>query len=509
MPKDIDASPPEFEPPSPFHQRASPSFPYDIQAAAQLHIAQEVSANDKTSDLASHNPDPETVPEPPTEVRVVAHEEQLATSTQGAASTTLPSDASIYPAQPQATDIERFDHTISGKRDPTQALVTADSHHASPYVAVSPPKMPVKLPDSFHQAVLDEAVAANASPEEQRVIMQSLRQIELEATMEDVKEVEGAMEVDETALASRTIIGPVAPSHSPSPAPAKKGRKRKSDGQAAGDNAKKTKQNQVQALTNEEHFVSGWTYLPKEHFASWKAPALKDYLRTIASERRWWNGLNKDQTLKKIVEWHNTMKAEYEARLEREDADDSEATQPVQVEENERENSASIRTASNVPSTKQSNSHASTIASRKSKSKTPAIPHTPADQVGPKATRNSSGASSAEKSVFYDPDAKQRSSPFVESLKAVKTEEDAEKDRAKAMPNHAPTSRRSRSKTADCAKSSMKGSKRASEGPAEGGNATKKAGRGRKSMEPGEAVGERVRSLRSRTASVAPEQFGA
>jgi hypothetical protein len=111
--------------------------------------------------------------------------------------------------------------------------------------------------------------------------------------------------------------------------------------------------------------------------------------------------------------------------------------------------------------------------------------------------------------VFYDPDAEQRSSPFVESLKAVKTEEDVGEDEAQAMPNHAPILRRSRSKTADSAKSGMKGTKRASEGSTEGDNATKKAGRGRKSMEPGEAVGERVRSLRSRTASIAPEQFGA
>ena len=170
----------------------------------------------------------------------------------------------------------------------------------------SPAKMPVKLPTPFHESVLAEAVSRGATEEEQYYIMEGMRAAERQAGLDELSKVEGAIEVDEEALASRTIVGPPAPAEPPTP-PGNKGRKRKNDVGEEGANAKKPKA-KIEALSDEEHLAEGWTYRPRSDFDSWKKPQLDSYIRGIASQKRWWNGLTKKATIDKIMQWQETMK---------------------------------------------------------------------------------------------------------------------------------------------------------------------------------------------------------
>jgi hypothetical protein len=500
-----------------FTQPASPGFPYAIQPVAST--AQELQSPTAAVKQPQDGSDSESQHLPLGHIgshiasSLASAQVQAATPAASAPAPIAPS--LLPPLQEPPAEILTYapPQQINIAADPLPERASQPGNRQ----VINHAAMPVKLPETFRAAVLEEAVAKGATADEQHLIMRSLRSVERSATMADVGRIEGAIEVDASELpevedidgdgdgdVDMTAASELEGEAEPAGATKGKGkrRKRKSEAPKAGT-TKKIKAADIPALTNEQHLEAGWEAKPRKYFEAMKLLEVNRYIRTIQSQSRWWNGLNKKNYIDKIMEWQAEMQALQEGGGAEGSSSEEEGGEMMEEE-------VSVAAASRTSTRASASLRASTAPRTKSKSKTPAAaaPETPTDQVN--NTRQASASSiSPDRSIFFDPAATPRSTNLLPKLRAVKDNDD-END---AVPNGgtgsvqegdeirvhtASEARRSRSKTVDSAKHGVRGGK--------------KAGKGQKgkSSEPGETeVSERARSLRRRTASVAPEGYGA
>lgn len=285
---------------------------------------------------------------------------------------------------------------------------------------------PVRFPDSYHQQVLAESIEQGANHDQQMAILAGLRGVERMATLSQLAEGTGAIEVEASELEGTSAIQPPAPypSSTSGQEDNRDSRKRKNgEEHHVAPKKRASTAKDIIALSNEQHLANGWKELPQSHFRKMKVPELKQYLRTIEQCKKWWNGLGKEAIIKKIMDWQADMKEV--AATNQADSDNDDFTSADGEDEKEPMlTDSKIHVEANGPEAPLSSPLPSDALKQGQHSRaSDTMIETPVRQTeGSNFVRSSPASQDSQHKLFYDPTASRRDSPLVQKFEAVQME---------------------------------------------------------------------------------------